>query len=110
VKTKAYLFFVLVAVTVGGWLLSAEEEPSEELLKKGETLFTTKEALGVKYQCILCHKGEKAIARAEVLKLGDRLPDTINGQIIKQAKGKPIPKESEEMKALAAYILHKHSV
>lgn len=88
----------------------AEEAPSEELLKKGETLFMTKEGLGVKFQCLLCHKGEKAISRAEVLKLGDKLPDEINGQIIKQAKGKPIPKESEEMKALSAYILHRHSV
>jgi hypothetical protein len=53
----------------------------------------------------------KFLGRAEVEKLGDRLPDTINGQILKKAKGKTtLAKDSPEMKALEAYIRHKHSV
>jgi cytochrome c len=85
------------------------EEPSPELIAYGEALFTTKK-LGAKYECLLCHKGEKAIERSKVLMLGDKLPDVINDHLLKKAKGKPIARDSEEMRALVAYITHKHSI
>jgi cytochrome c len=44
------------------------------------------------------------------MKLGDKLPEAINGQLVKQAKGKSLPLDSEEIKALAVYIRHKHSI
>lgn len=86
------------------------EPSSPELLQLGEELFNTKEKLGVKFACILCHKQEKAIKKSDVAKLGDRLPDAINDHIVKKSKGKPLPKDSENMKALVAYIRHRHSV
>ena len=88
-----------------------ESKPSAELIAKGEELFTKKEPLGVKYACIMCHKQEKAIQRAKVDLAGDKLPDVINKYLIEKAKGtKPLPKDSEDIKALAAFIKYKHSV
>ena len=86
------------------------DAPSAELVERGKNLFTTSGALGGKFACILCHSGAKAIPRTKVAALGDRLPDVINRYILEKSKGKPIAKDSEEMKALAAYILHEHSV
>jgi cytochrome c len=109
-KSLLAVFFILILLN-SPLFLNAEEEPSPELIAKGEELFMNKEPLGTKFACILCHKGKKAIEKVKVLKLGDKLPDTINGQLMKQAKGKaPLPKDGEEMKALAAYIKYKHSI
>ena len=89
--------------------LFAQERPSEELIAKGKELFNSKEGLGVKYACILCHKQEKAIKQATLRKIGDKLPVVINKHITEKAKGKAIPPDSEEMKALEAYIRYEHS-
>lgn len=110
-------FFILAVLS--GWVFfslhsnaqdSAEEKPSPELLKLGKEIFNTKERLGVKYACILCHQQEKAIKKSALAKLGDKLPEIINLHILEKAKGKPIAPDSQEMKALEAYIRYEHSV
>ena len=88
---------------------AAEDKPSPELIAKGKALFTNKEGLGTKIACILCHQGDKAIPRAKVQQLGDALPDEINKYLVEKAKGTALPKDSEQMKALEAYILNEHS-
>ena len=94
-----------------GTSCAEETKPSPELIARGEELFTKKEPLGVKYACIICHKQEKAIQRSKVDLAGDKLPDVINKYLIEKAKGtKPLPKESDEMKALAAFIKYIHSI
>ena len=94
-----------------GTSYAEEAKPSPELIARGEELFTKKEPLGVKYACIMCHKQEKAIQRSKVDLAGDKLPDVINKYLIEKAKGtKPLPKDSEDMKALAAFIKYKHSI
>lgn len=85
------------------------EQPSPEVMTKGRELFNSKEGLAVKYACILCHQKEKVIKKTAVQKLGDKLPEFINNQIVKKAKGKPIPVDSPNMQALAAYIRYEHS-
>jgi len=88
----------------------SEEQPPAELLTRGRELFNAKEGLGVKYACILCHQKEKVIPRDKVLKLGDKLPDVINQHILEKSKGKkPLLKDSDDMKALMAYIRYEHS-
>lgn len=101
--------FFLLGVVFFSPLGFCQEKPSDELIAYGEKLFTTKQ-LGIKYACLLCHKGEKAIQRTKVMALGDKLPAVINDHIVKKSKGKSIAPDSQEMKALAAYITHKHSV
>lgn len=106
-------FFVSLFLGVqiyGGTNYAEESKPSPELIAKGEELFTKKELLGVKYACIMCHKQEKAIQRAKVDLAGDKLPDVINKYILEKAKGKPLSKDSEEIKALVAFIKYKHSI
>jgi len=112
-RVKVILFLILgLLFFIGGvGTQAAEEKPSPELLQLGKELFTTKEKLGVKYACILCHQQEKAIKKSTVQKLGDKLPDVINQHLLQKAKGtKALNKDSPEMKALVAYIVHKHSV
>ena len=105
------LIFLLLCSLNAPSSVHAQEEPSPELIARGEELFTQKGGpLGNKFACILCHKGEKAIKKVKVMKLGDKLPEAINGQLVKQAKGKSLPLDSEEIKALAVYIRHKHSI
>ena len=99
-----------VAVLTASEKAAPEEKPPPELISLGRELFNHKERLGIKYACILCHQKDKAIKRSAVVKLGDRLPDVINLHIKEKAKGKSIPNDSQEMKALAAYIRHEHSV
>ena len=99
---------VMCAVSFSGVALA--EAPSADLIKQGEQLFNAKEVLGVKFACIMCHKGQKAIKKSEVEKLGDTLPDVINEYIVKKAKGTAIAKDSEQMKALVAYITNEHSI
>ena len=105
-----FLSFVLaVAVNLFAANSSPQEKPSPELLAQGRELFNTKERLGVKFACILCHQKEKTIKKSEVQKAGDNLPDVINKYLVEKAKGKALDKDSEEMKALAAYIAYEHS-
>lgn len=96
--------FLLFAVTA-----AAEEAPSAELLAKGNELFNKKEGLGIKYACIMCHKQDKAVKLAKIQKAGDKLPSVINGYIVKKSKGKAIPADGEQMKALMAYIKYEHA-
>ena len=113
-KLKLVLFATLAFIFVTAEISTVsaiEEKPSPELLKLGNELFNTKEKLGVKFACILCHKQEKAIKKTSLAKLGDKLPEVINLHILEKAKGaKPLALDSEEMKALEAYIRYEHSV
>ena len=112
-RWKTVVIFSSVWLALAFWASRpsvGEEAPSPELLKLGRELFTTTGKLGTQYACILCHQKDKAIKRASVEKLGEKLPDVINLHIAEKSKGTPIAKESEEMKALAAYITHEHSV
>ncbi len=116
-KLKIFLFFSAFCLTLVLWLglvsknaeSAPDGKPSPELIAKGRELFYAKEGLGTKYACILCHQKEKAIKRSKVIKAGDRLPDLINKSLVDKAKGKALDKNSEEMKALAAYITYEHS-
>jgi len=116
-KLKIFLFFSALFITLVLWLglvsknaeSAPDEKPSPELIAKGRELFYAKEGLGTKYACILCHQKEKAIKRSKVLQAGDGLPDLINKSLVERAKGKSLDKNSEEMKALMAYILYEHS-
>ncbi len=110
-KSISFLFASFVVFLFLGTVSYAEDaKPSPELIARGEELFTKKEGLGVKYACILCHKGPKAIERSKVDLAGDNLPDVINKYMVEKAKGKAFPKDSEEIKALAAFIKYKHSI
>ena len=114
VPLSVLLLFYLIAATLAflPWKGSEAGEPSSpELLALGRELFNTKEKLGVKFACILCHKQEKAIKKSSVEKLGDKLPEVINLHILQKAKGtKALDPASKEMQALVAYITHEHSV
>lgn len=113
-KTKVFVLtgFILLAIGIAlsSNLVSAENNASPELIAEGRELFNTTKSLGNKFACILCHRKDKAIRRAEVAKLGDRLPDVINKYLVEKSKGKPLAKDSQEMKALTAYIVNEHSV
>jgi cytochrome c len=81
----------------------AEEDPA--LVAKGKELFdNTKGSLDVKMNCIICHKGTKAVDPAKVAEVGDNLPDVINKYLVNKAKGTALANDSEEMKALVAYL------
>lgn len=108
-KTVLFIFLSLLSFLFLR-AVSYAEEPSPELISRGEELFTTKEPLGIKYACIVCHKGSKAIERSKVEKAGEGLPAVINKYIVEKSKGKPLTKDSEEMRALMAFIKYKHSI
>jgi len=99
-------FVLLSAIAQNSLMFAADED----LLTQGETLFNTKEGLGVKIACITCHKADKAITKGQVAGLGDQLPDSINKYITEKSKGTALDKNSQEMKALETYIRDKHSV
>ncbi|MBI3307074.1 MAG: hypothetical protein HYZ84_04645 [Candidatus Omnitrophica bacterium] len=105
--------FGLFLFVVFGFFLWAENppagKPSAELITQGRGLFNQKEGLKVKFACILCHKQEKAIAKSELKKIGDNLPAIINQYITEKSKGQAISEDSQEMKALMAYIRYEHS-
>ena len=92
------LFFSLCMTSIS----FAEEDPA--LVAKGKELFENKAGLNTKLDCILCHRGSKALDSARIAKLGDTLPDVINKYIVENAKGAAIARDSEEMKALVAYL------
>ena len=112
-KLKIFVLtgFMLLAITIAlsSHVVSAEDT-SPELIAQGRELFNSTKGLGNKFACILCHKKDKAIKHAEVVKLGDKLPDMINKYLVEKSKGKVLAKDSQEMKALAAYIVNEHSV
>lgn len=108
-KTTA-LGLIAVFVLAGVLLAGSEEKSVPEFIARGEELFMKKEGLGVKYACIMCHKQEKAIQRSKVELAGDGLPDVINKYVLEKAKGKPLARDSEDMKALIAYVKYKHSI
>lgn len=88
----------------------AAPKPDEAVIARGSELFNAKEGLGVKYACISCHKGEKAIKKSSVTKLGDKLPSAINKYITGKSKGdKALEPDSADMKALEAYIRFEHA-
>ncbi len=105
-KTAALL---TLAITLFAAPLFAEGEASPELIAKGRDLFNNKEGLKVKFACILCHKGDKAIKKSDVDKVGEKLPSVINKYLTTKSKGAALAADSEEMKALAAYIKNEHS-
>ena len=92
--------------------LHAADVPSDatpELIAQGKQLFNHKEGLKVKFACILCHQKEKAIKKSSIEKLGDKLPVVINKHLTEKSKGNALPADSQEMKALMAYIRYEHS-
>ena len=105
-------FLIFLAALLAGLSGASAQAPADkapaELIAKGRDLFNNKEGLQVKYACILCHKQNKAVKAAAVQKAGDKLPAVINKYIVKKSKGKPLAENSEEMKALMAYIRHEH--
>ena len=76
----------------------------EALVAKGKELFNHKEGLNVKIACILCHKDSKALDPAKMKALGAGLPDVINKYVVEKSKGQALANDSEEMKALIAYL------
>jgi len=85
------------------------ERPDSESIARGRELFNKKEGLKVKFECILCHKQDKAIKNSEVQKIGDHLPAVINKYLVEKSKGSPLPADGPEMQALMAYIRYEHS-
>ncbi|MBI3306753.1 MAG: hypothetical protein HYZ84_02960 [Candidatus Omnitrophica bacterium] len=109
---KISLFSLLLSAAFGFFLWAENvpaDKPSPELITQGRELFNQKEGLKVKFACILCHKQEKAIKKSSVEKLGDKLPVIINKHITEKSKGQAIREDSQEMKALMAYIRYEHS-
>ncbi len=100
--------FLLTAFSFFAWAENPADN-SPELIAQGRELFNHKEGLKVKFACILCHKQEKAIKKSDVEKAGDKLPSVINKYITEKAKGQAIPADSDQMKALMAYIRYEHS-
>ena len=95
------LSLFVFCTSVMGTAFAAEDEA---LVAKGKELFNNKEGLGTKIACILCHKGDKAIPAAKAQQLGDALPDEINKYLVEKSKGTALAKDSEDMKALEAYL------
>ena len=105
----AFLFSFLLIFSFAPFTFAGQDAATPELIAKGRELFNKKEGLGVKYACILCHQQDKAIKKSSLAKIGGSLPAIINKHITEKSKGKPLPADSEEMKALAAYIRYEHS-
>ena len=107
--------FIVIAFSFFGlnvFLRAANDIPSDvtpELIAQGKQLFNQKEGLKVKYACMMCHQQDKAIKKSEIQKVGDKLPAVINKYLTEKAKGPALAAESEEMKALMAYIRYEHS-
>lgn len=103
--------FFLISFIFLFWIgtAPAEEQPSAELMAQGRALFTTKDGLHTKFACVLCHQKEKVIKKADIERAGDKLPTVINKYITTKAKGPAIAPDSQEMKALIAYIRYEHS-
>ena len=106
------IFFSFIGLNA--FLQAANEtippDVSPELIAKGRDLFNNKGGgLNNKFACILCHKGDKAIEKTKVEKAGENLPAIINKYLTEKSKGPALAPQSEEMKALMAYIRYEHS-
>jgi len=101
--------FALITFSICPSAVMAQEKPSEEQIALGRELFNTKEGLNAKFACILCHKKDKAVKKSHVEKAGDQLPNVINKYLTTKSKGPALAVDSEEMKALEAYIRYEHS-
>ena len=106
IKRVLLALFLSITSASGLW---AAEAVSPELVAKGRDLFNKKEGLKVKFACILCHQKDKAIKQSELAKAGDKLPAVINKYLTTKSKGVPLAEDSEEMKALMAYIRTEHA-
>ena len=109
---KISLFSLFLSAVLGLFLWAENvpaDKPSPELMAQGRELFNQKEGLKTKFACIMCHRQEKAIKKTEVEKAGDKLPVIINKYITGKAKGTALAVDSQEMKALMAYIRYEHS-
>ena len=109
---KISLFGLFLSAAFGFFLWAENpgaDKPSPELIAQGRELFNHKEGLKVKFACILCHQQEKAIKKSSLEKIGGKLPVIINKHITEKSKGNAIPADSQEMKALMAYIRYEHS-
>ncbi len=113
VKIAGLVAIVFSFISLNVFLHAANEtmppDVTPELMDKGRELFNHKEGLKVKFECILCHKQDKAIKKSDLQKAGDKLPAVINKYITEKAKGPALAADSEEMKALMAYIRYEHS-
>ncbi len=103
------LFSFLVFASQAQAVETPAAKPSPELMAKGRALFNSKEGLKIKFACILCHKQDKAVKLSKIEKLGDKFPTVINKYIVGKSKGKALAADSEEMKALMAYIQFEHA-
>ena len=108
-KFSRFVSSIMVFGALSLCLAQVSFADDEALKARGKELFTTKEALGTKLACVLCHQGSKALDPAKVKALGDALPDTINKYIAEKAKGTTLPKDSEDMKALETYLASEQS-
>ena len=113
-KTVSILFISIIIINLcaavfATTLLYAGETAPADLIAKGKELFTNKKALGVKFDCLMCHKPGKEIKKSHISKLGDKFPAIINKYITTKSKGKAIDPNSAEMKALIAYIEQVHA-
>ena len=98
------LFALIILGVLFLCLVNTSFADIQALKARGKELFTTKEALNTKLACVLCHQGSKALDPVKVKALGDTLPDVINKYVVEKAKGTALAKDSEEMKALVAYL------
>ena len=112
-KIAGFIAVIFLFISFNAFLQAANEtippDVTPELIAKGRELFNAKEGLKIKYACILCHKQDKAIKKSDLQKAGDKLPAVINKYITEKAKGPALAADSEEMKALMAYIRYEHS-
>lgn len=109
---KVVLFGLFLSVAFGVFLWAENApagKPSPELIAQGRELFNKKDGLKVKFACILCHQKEKVIKKSSLEKIGDKLPVIINKHLTEKSKGPAIAADSNEMKALMAYIRYEHS-
>ena len=104
-KKMVALFMVLATLLLClGVIGMSFASDDQALVSRGKELFTNKEGLNTKLACVLCHQGSKVLDPAKIRTLGDTLPETINKYIVEKAKGTALPKDSEDMKALEAYL------
>ena len=113
-KIAGLVIIALSLLSLNVFLQAADQtlppDVTPELIAKGRDLFNNKGGrLNNKFACILCHKAEKAIEKTKVKKAGENLPAIINEHLTEKSKGTALAPESEEMKALMAYIRYEHS-